>query len=370
MNEKIIVLMAARTQLWRLGWLLTASVSGAAEFSAGGLSWEKLRPLPNRAGLGGPYAGVSQGKLLVAGGANFPQAPLWEGGGKLWYDAVYVLSEPQGDWKEVGKLMRPMGYGVSATAPAGVICAGGSDLQRHYRDVFLLQLVAGGLETKALPPLPRPMANGCGAMAGNTLYIAGGIEAPNSTNALRTFWALDLAAAAPAWRELEPWPGPARMLAVAAVQDGAFFLISGTSFSGDAEGKPVRRYLTDVYRYRPGSGWKQVADIPRPAVAAPSPAPVLEKPGILVLSGDDGTKVGFQPAQQHPGFAKDILAYQANTDTWTRRGEVPATQVTVPAVAWRGRHVIPNGEIRPGVRTPEVWSFQPEPRASTPAGSR
>ena len=38
-------------------------------------------------------------------------------------------------------------------------------------------------------------------------------------------------------------------------------------------------------------------------------------------------------------------------------GEVPTTQVTVPAVAWRGRHVIPNGEIRPGVRTPEVWSF-------------
>lgn len=253
--------------------------------------------------------------------------------------------------------MRPMAYGVSATASSGVICAGGSDLQRHYRDVFLLQLVAGGLETKALPPLPRPMANGCGAMSGNTLYVAGGIEEPNSTNALRTFWALDLAAATPAWRELEPWPGPARMLAVAAVQDGAFFLISGTSLSGDAEGKPVRRYLTDVYRYRPGAGWKQVADIPRPALAAPSPAPVLEKAGILVLSGDDGTKLGFQPVQQHPGFTKNILAYQVNTDTWTLLGEVPATQVTVPAVAWRGRYVIPNGEIRPGVRTSEVWSF-------------
>jgi N-acetylneuraminic acid mutarotase len=250
-----------------------------------------------------------------------------------------------------------MAYGVSATAPGGVICAGGSDLQRHYRDVFLLWLAAGGLETKALPPLPRPMANGCGAVSGNTFYIAGGSEEPNSTNALRTFWALDLAATTPAWRELEPWPGPARMLAVAAVQDGAFFLISGTSLSGDAEGKPVRRYLTDVYRYRPGAGWKQGADLPRPALAAPSPAPALAKAGILVLSGDDGTKLSFQPVQQHPGFTKDILAYQANTDSWTRLGEVPATQVTVPAVAWRGRYVIPNGEIRPGVRTPEVWSF-------------
>src|ERR1035437_5466750 len=265
--------MSARTQLWLLGWLLAANVSGAAGVSAGSLRWEKLSPLPNRGGLGGPYAGVSNGKLLVAGGANFPQAPPWEGGKKTWYDIVYALSEPQGDWKEAGKLMRPMGYGVSATAPAGVICAGGSDLQRHYRDVFLLRLVAGGLETKALPLLPRPMANGCGAMSGNTLYIAGGIEEPNSTNALRTFWALDLVAATPAWRELEPWPGPARMLAVAAVHDGAFFLMSGTSLSCEAEGKPLRRYLTDAYRYRPDAGWRQVANIPRPAVAAPSPAP-------------------------------------------------------------------------------------------------
>jgi hypothetical protein len=51
-------------------------------------------------------------------------------------------------------------------------------------------------------------------------------------------------------------------------------------------------------------------------------------------------------------------------------GEVPCTQVTVPAVEWRGRHVIPNGEIRPGVRTPEVWSFSlsraPDVRQGTP----
>ena len=132
----------------------------------------------------------------------------------------------------------------------------------------------------------------------------------------------------------------------------------------------MRRYLTDVYRYRPGSGWKQVADILRPAVAAPSPAPVLEKSRILVLSGDDGTKLSFQPLQQHPGFTKDILAYEVMTDTWTRMGEVPATQVTVPAVDWRGRHVIPNGEIRPGVRTPEVWSlsFSPTPTRPPAAG--
>lgn len=351
--------MAKRTQVLVLGCLLATSVGSAAGLGGAGLRWEKLPPLPDPAGLGSPYAGVSDGTLLVAGGANFPEAPPWAGGRKRWYDTVYALSEPHGEWKEVGRLPRPMAYGVSVTARGGVVCAGGSDLERHYRDVFVLRLSGGKLETEMLPSLPGPMANGCGALLGQVLYVAGGIEEPNSTNALRTFWALDLAAAAPAWRELEPWPGPGRMLAVAAAQGGAFYLISGTSLSGDAEGKPVRRYLTDTYRYRPGSGWKRVADIPRPAVAAPSPAPVLQDAQILVLSGDDGTKVGFQPLDQHPGFAKDVLAYDAIKDVWQRAGEVLSTQVTVPAVAWRGRHVIPNGEIRPGVRTPEVWSFSP-----------
>lgn len=357
--------MSKRTQVLVLDCLLAANVGGAAEIAGASLRWEKLPPLPNPAGLGSPYAGVSDGKLLVAGGANFPDAPPWAGGKKRWYDTVYALSNPQGGWKEAGKLIRPMGYGVSATAPGGVVCAGGSDLQQHYRDAFLLRLAGNTLETQALPPLPRPMANGSGAVLGSTLYVAGGIEEPTSTNTLRTFWSLDLAAAAPAWRELEPWPGPGRMLATAAVQDGAFYLISGASLSGDAEGKPVRRYLTDAYSYRPATGWKQLADIPRPAVAAPSPAPVLGSSQILVLSGDDGTKLGFQPLDQHPGFAKDILAYHTVSNTWSKVGEVPCTQVTVPAVAWQGRHVIPNGEIRPGVRTPDVWSFTPTQPAAT-----
>ncbi|MCX6995674.1 MAG: sodium:solute symporter, partial [Kiritimatiellaeota bacterium] len=31
-----------------------------------------------------------------------------------------------------------------------------------------------------------------------------------------------------------------------------------------------------------------------------------------------------------------------------------AAQVTVPAVMWQGRYVVPSGEIRPGVRSPAV----------------
>jgi N-acetylneuraminate epimerase len=351
------MMMFPRVHAVLLGCLMAAPGSVSAASGSAVLQWRRLASLPVSAGLGAPYAGVSEGRLLVAGGANFPQAAPWAGGKKVWYDTVYALAQGDGSWESVGKLPRPMGYGVSVSTPAGLVCLGGSDAQRHYREVLRLELNPGGLRVEPLPPLPRPMANGCGAVLDNTVYMAGGIESPEATRALHTFWALDLSAAQPAWRELEPWPGPARMLAVAAVQDGAFFLLSGTELSADADNKPVRHYLKDVYRYRPGAGWMRMAEMPRAAVAAASPAPQWGPSQFLVLSGDDGTKLVFQPPQEHPGFARDILAYDTRSNSWTVAGQVPATQVTVPAVVWQGRCVLPSGEVRPGVRTPQVWAL-------------
>jgi N-acetylneuraminic acid mutarotase len=151
------------------------------------------------------------------------------------------------------------------------------------------------------------------------------------------------------------------MLAVAAVQDKSFFLASGAELSGDAQGKPVRRYLSDAYRYQPGRGWKRVADLPRAAVAAPTPAPVRGQSAFLILGGDDGALVNFQPLDQHPGFPKTILAYDTVTDTWKPFGEMPVAHVTTTMTRWKSGFVMPSGEIRPGVRSPKVWTMQVNP---------
>ncbi|MFN7138324.1 MAG: sodium:solute symporter family transporter, partial [Limisphaerales bacterium] len=180
----------------------------------------------------------------------------------------------------------------------------------------------------------------------------------------KVFWSLDLSSTNATWQELEPWPGPARMLAVAAAQDGSFFLAGGTDLTSGPDGKPKRIYLRDAYRYSPGKGWKQIAEMPRAAVAAPSPAPILGQSHFLVMGGDDGTKVGFQPPAEHPGFPAEILAYHTITDTWTRMGNAPFSHVTVPTVLWQNRIIIPSGEVRPGVRSPEVWSGQVVPQKS------
>jgi N-acetylneuraminic acid mutarotase len=340
---------------WRLA-LVAAALLAFPAVAAEPVRWERLAPLPDSEGFAYPFAGVHRGALLVAGGANFPGKRPWDGGDKVWYDTVFVLERPEGAWKIGGRLPRPLGYGVSIPTPDGVLCLGGSDAGGHHADAFLLRWEEGRIATRPFPALPRPVANLCGALLGSTIYLAGGIATPDATAALTTFWALDLAAPERRWRELPSWPGPGRMLAVAAVADGAFFLVSGAALAPDAQGKPVRTYLQDAYRYDPGRSWRRIADLPRPAVAAPTPAPPDGARGFVVLGGDDASRLNVTPLSAHPGFPGETWAYDPAADAWRAAGRMPRPTVTVPVVEWEGRYVIPSGELRPGVRTPEVWT--------------
>lgn len=324
----------------------------AAVGAAPPAGWHRLPALPDREGVAGAFAGVSGGALLAAGGANFPGKKPWEGGAKTWTDAAFVLDAPDGTWKPAGTLPRPLGYGVSATHRGAVVCAGGSDRTRHHADAFRLEWKAGKLHTSPLPPLPRPAANGCGALVGDTLYVVGGQEAPDAL-ASKAAFALDLSAAEPRWAARPELPVP-RILAAAAVCDGKLYVAGGCELVRDGD-RVTRRYLRDIYRLDPG-GWKRIADLPRPSAAAPSPAPA-DGNGFLLLGGDDGSQVQTAP-DRHPGFVRSILRYDVAADRWTAAGELPAPRVTVPCVRWGDRWVIPSGEARPGVRSPEVWAFR------------
>jgi N-acetylneuraminic acid mutarotase len=321
------------------------------------LVWCQLAPLPDREGFAGAYAGVSGGSLIVAGGANFPGKKPWEKGQKVWYDEVFALTEPAGQWQSAGRLPHPLGYGVSVTVSAGVACVGGSDATKHHAVCFLLTLENGRARVHPLPPLPLPLANAGGAAIGDCLYICGGSDQPGEPSALGRLFALDLTAANPAWTELEPCPGRPRLLPVAAAVNGAFYLAGGADIVL-REGKPTREYLTDAWRYQPGRGWQRIADLPKPSVAAPCPAPATDTMFYLA-GGDDGSRVGFQPVEQHPGFPSGIRLYDTTKNEWRSAGETPAPRATLPCVFWQGRFVFPSGELRPGVRSPEVWTMAP-----------
>jgi N-acetylneuraminic acid mutarotase/predicted MFS family arabinose efflux permease len=321
-------------------------------------TWEKMAPLPEPLGVAGPCAGVSGEALLVGGGANFPAGKPWEGGKKAWTDKVYALEQPDGTWLEAGRLPRPLAYGVSATVPGGIACVGGNDAEGPRAEAFLLKWDAKSrkLATDPLPSLPRPLTNACGAAIGTRLFVAGGEETANATTATAALLMLDLAAPDKGWQELPPCPGPARILAGAAVTNGRFYLAGGATLGTGPDGKPKRGgYLKDAWSFDPEKQlWSQLADLPRPLAAMPSPGASANPGEFIFYGGDDGAEQALPP-EKRTGFWRGVVRYEAGKNAWMVVGEMPnAARVTVPLVLWQGRFVIPSGEVKAGTRSAEI----------------
>jgi len=368
-----------------VGWPLAMNCSTAeSQPPRSRLAWSTLEPLPDPLGVAGAFAGVAgagdaqadaSGVLVVAGGANFPDRPPWEGGAKAWHAVVHVLPSPDAAWLAAAPLPRPLGYGVSASHGGRVWCVGGGDAAEHVRSTVAIawdmEARAVRIETDALPPLPRATSLGGGVLVGSRLYVAGGAESPTATEALGMFCSIDLAAA-PAdrrWREHPSWPGPPRILPTLGTAAGRVYLVSGAALvPGVAGGNAVtRRFLTDAHEFDPRTEtWRTIASSPVPLVAAPGPAIPLDATRLVFLPGDDGEFFFRQKelADRHPGFPRQVLLYDVPANTWHRLGTVPdsvrAAAVT-PTVAWRGGYVVPSGEVQPGVRSPQIVRLCAEP---------
>ena len=247
------------------------------------------------------------------------------------------------------------------------------------------------------PALPNPCAYGAAAVIGDTVYLTGGQTGSELSTATTDFLRLDMSAYdgtadSISWERLPGWPGPARAFHIAVVQHNGFdqciYVISGRtsrSLEGveQVSGEAVTDdwyALRDVYEFNPqrydsseydaisgtykGGGrfatpWKRRADVPQCVMAGPAGA--IGQSHIFVLGGDTGRLAPKTDELKldHPGFPKKTFAYHTITDTWIETGQLPANQVTTPAVQWGDAIVVASGEIKPRVRTPKVWAVRP-----------
>ena len=346
------------------------------------VDFDSTPPLPDGEGLAGAIAGRSGATIIVAGGANFPDEPRWETA-KVWHDAVMVLdlSDESPAWTTLpDRLPRAIAYGVSLSHPTrGVISIGGADGREHLDDAFVLAIEGGDLVRSPLPDLPTPLAYATGVLVGDVVVVMGGQATPDGPASDAVF-TLDLSTLGtsteePAWRTRPVIPTGGRILPVAATHQGEVFLFSGVALEPDGEGghRRISPYLTDAFAFDPRSGsnaWRRLADLPRPAAAAPSPAIPVGFDLLAIVGGDDGSLLdriaGLR--DDHPGFPDDVLVYHPITDRWTVRGrfpqdrtndrQPPVTAATVPiegtGTSLDGGVLIASGEIRPRKRTPHL----------------
>ena len=340
------------------------------------IEWHKLPPLPDREGFAGMFAGIVSDRLVVAGGANFPEGYPWEGGRKYWYDTIYVLeTKSSPNWKKLTlKLPRPLAYGVSWTVQNRLICAGGetgpspgektATSPECVASVFAIEYKIDEFQISPLPSLPEPAKDACGAALGQHLIHFGGIAGNKSIAASKSMFVLNLHDQNPTWVEYSNFPAAPRVQAVATVQNGRFMLVSGIEITAYQAGKPSRKmpYLKDAWEYQPGPDfsegkWKQLKNMPVERAAAPGPAWSLPNNMVAITGGVESARHKW-PQKDHPGWSREIWFYNPELDQWhATANAIPekAPVVTAASARWGDDYVIISGEIAPGRRSPAVW---------------
>lgn len=301
------------------------------------------------------YAGTCGNTLICAGGTNFPDKPMLEGGAKTWTDRVFTL-EPEGTaWREAGALPTPYAYGASASVEGGLMCIGGCDKEGHRKEVYLLGNHGGALTVKTLPSLPVPLAYTAAAVLEGRVYLTGGCERPGEQDCTNRVFMLDSGNPEQGWQEMEPLPGRGRFLHQMAVSGGALYVLGGIGLK-EQDGRQVRELLTEAWRFTPSGGWTRLPDMPYAIAAAPTPAPVSPAGVIYLLGGDDGSGKKYTP-QTNPGFNNQSLCLDTATGEWHDGGPIAAPRAVLPCCCREGRFIAVNGELKPGRRSHEVWSI-------------
>lgn len=119
------------------------------------LSLPQLDGTPN-IGIAGVFSGRIDGKLLIAGGANFPDRTPEANGEKRYHRDLYLYDASRG-WQVIrDALPAPRAYGISVTLPEGVLCIGGSSCHprpRSWRSSMKkLRVAAVPPPTCSMPP--------------------------------------------------------------------------------------------------------------------------------------------------------------------------------------------------------------------------
>lgn len=332
-------------------------------------------------GLAGALAGFHNNVLIIGGGANFPDSMPWLGGKKRYHDELYVFKRNAKDYEHLKgyrfTLPFPVAYGASCSTQEGVLYAGGENENGLVSTVMLIRYESGSSKIiiDRLPDLPYPVANGSVAGDGSKIYLAGGETTNGASDKLLC---MELQRPETGWTVVTDLPHAVSHAVLLIAGDPGhryLYLIGGRKRSASGISKFfASNFRFDLYANR----WDERASLPYGLSAGTGYSTGSE---IVLLGGDRGetfhaterllaqisneinplkkdslTRRKNQIQEKHPGFSREVLKYSVNEDKWIRIGQIPFdTPVTTTALRSGDFEVlIPGGEIRAGVRTPEI----------------
>lgn len=355
--------------------------------------------LKKNPGVAGAFSGIINNKLIIAGGSNFPYKTPWEGGEKIYHNTVYIFEIHENNIQFIDStqhLPYPVAYGSSINLPNGILCIAGNNSESCFSQVFSIQLddATNKLSFQNYPDLPTPLSFASAELINNNVYVIGGSSSAGGIEGTNHFYRLDLTKENTldfTWEILPAYPGNSRIYSVSAVQSNGvrecIYLFSGRNISND---KKISVFKDGLVYDPIFQKWDKVNtndSIEFPVMAGSAYS--LGTSDILFLGGatgdlilkeqrlksklaeaisnSDTSKVSelqstlIYNLENHPGFSKDILLYNTITNTLSMVGTFKNyCPVTTNIVPWQNGVLISSGEIKPGIRTPEIINVRIE----------
>ncbi|MFM1776140.1 MAG: hypothetical protein RJA53_1750 [Bacteroidota bacterium] len=344
------------------------------------ITWKDAGVLPASAkgksnfGLSGVVAGVLNQQIIIAGGNNFPEGLPWEGGVKKYYDQVFVY-DVKGDTVFMAdssvRLPSKVAYAAVAQLNDGIFYAGGENEKGPLTNVYLIQKNSkNGVVIISWPDLPEALTNAVAVVTSNAVYVLGGATKNGVSDKV---WAIYLNDINAGWKYVSTMPQPTAFAAAVFAQ-GQVYIMGGRKKGTDG----ISEIYNQVFAWNiANNSWSKKAPLPYVVSAATA---VTLPDQILFIGGDKGvvfhevemlaskiaatsdlsvknnlTEIKNNLQQTHPGFSKDILAYNLTTNTWRSFAQLTvAAPVTTYAFIFNHKIILPAGEVKPGVRTPLI----------------
>ena len=336
-------------------WMLALAVIGLAACKTETMKVTELKPIPDAAyakGVSAPFCGVVGDVLVVAGGANFPDKSLLEGGAKRVYADIWACEA--GDWVHAGVLPDSTAYGATFAVDGALILAGGNVCGVTTDKVYELKLQEGKAVLRALPPLPVPMEQGGWTRDGDKLYLVGGVG---------TTGVYACTVGAYEWTKVADLPEPL-VQPVAFASGGKLYVWGGFN--------PETLEVSDKGIVLEGGAWRATAPIPDEGTFVGATGATLPDGRLAVVGGvnraifaralhntpeDRIPYLSKEPAEYQ--FRQAVYAFDPVTETWAQPGSVPACALAGPGVAAFGANAlyVAGGELKPGVRSPKIFAL-------------
>ena len=347
--------------------------------SMSGLVWEDVSHLPAKSGsknigVAGPITGIIQDKLIVAGGANFPNGLPWKGGKKIYQSQgyIYFINDSNLKFEKEFDLEGAIAYSANLSYLNSIFIAGGENENGPLKQVSKYELSEkGDLLKSNLKPLPIALTNAGLAAGNNELFFVGGENAESVSDKV---YSLKLNDSTSNWIEYIQLPYAVSNAIVVGNQKDKIYIVGGR-----------KKHLNSISEIYDGileldilsKSVKEISKLPKPLAAGTG----LYKDGkIYVFGGDDGgtfSKVERAIAEinlendpdikeqlivaknklqeNHPGFSKVNWVYNLKSDSWLELQPMESeSPVTTTAVFKENQFFIPSGEVRAGVRTDQI----------------